>query len=314
MRILVIPSCRADSLREFFQKWKNLGGWDEVVVVEDNPEPTFEIETSTPVHHYSWADFEEYWIFSKKDSAIRAFGIWQAWRKGAEYVLSLDDDCYPIHSDSETTFFQQHIDAMEHPKWVPSVLNSPTRGMPYTNLGSFWAKVNVGLWQGVPDYDAMQLLSRQPLPPLVLPDSNRLIPMGQFFPVCGMNVCLHRDALPAFYYPLMGMNSPYARFDDIWAGLLLKRVMDHMGWSVGVGKPFVYHSRQSDTLVNLVKEAPGVPLNEWVWQLFDQADLTGCTSVVESVARIASEFQNYEHPYISQWGQALKIWSELFSE
>jgi hypothetical protein len=77
VRVLVIPSNREKYLCEFLAAWEGKGGWDSVIVVEDGPTKTF--------GNYSWAEIakecgDDAWIFSRKDSAIRAFGFLMAWR------------------------------------------------------------------------------------------------------------------------------------------------------------------------------------------------------------------------------------------
>jgi len=41
----------------------------------------------------------------------------------------------------------------------------------------------------------------------------------------------------------MGEGQPYRRFDDIWFGVIAKRICDHLGWSIAVGDPHVHHGR-----------------------------------------------------------------------
>ncbi len=315
MKILVIPSNREACLQEFLAAWEGKEGWDCLIVVEDNSTKTFKIPYQYG-YHYAWDSIEEEvgkhsWIFSKRDSAIRCFGLWKAWQMGAEYVLTLDDDCFPeVYGKN---IFDDHIESMQaHCRWTDSVFGQRTRGMPYKNLGTLpEAKANIGLWNKHPDWDAIQTLSH-PYLFFAVPHSNRIIPHSQYFPVCGMNLCIKREAIPLFYFPLMGQDQPYSRFDDIWAGIIAKKVMDHLGWQMSVGEPFVEHRKASDPFVNLVKEAPGIGLNENLWEVIDKLDLTadepiGCMKEIG----IGLQLRQTD-PYFHKIGMAICTWTKLF--
>jgi reversibly glycosylated polypeptide/UDP-arabinopyranose mutase len=98
-----------------------------------------------------------------------------------------------------------------------------------------------GLWYGIPDLDApTQLVS----PSLKLTSvETRVMPRGTYFPMCGMNLAFTPALAPAMYFLLMGEGWPYDRFDDIWAGVLVKKVCDHLGLAVASGEPVVEHRR-----------------------------------------------------------------------
>jgi reversibly glycosylated polypeptide/UDP-arabinopyranose mutase len=309
VRVLVIPSNREKYLCEFLAAWEGKGGWDSVIVVEDGPTKTF--------GNYSWAEIakecgDDAWIFSRKDSAIRAFGFLMAWRGGADHVLTLDDDCFPRDGGN---FFGCHLEALGgHRRWVSSVPGMRVRGLPYANVGRLKGVVaNVGLWGGYPDLDAISslaLLGEGCCPSYTLPLRNQLVPRGQYIPVCGMNLCFTREALPLFYFPPMGEGQPFSRFDDIWAGVIAKRICDHLGWSISVGEPFVEHRRASDPFANLVKEAPGVAANEDFWEAVDGVRLTENTAL-GAVAEMGQGLAPRADPYRAKLGKALQVWVRL---
>src|SRR5262249_40663034 len=150
----------------------------------------------------------------------------------------LDDDCLPIPGAPNwdtRAFIAGHLDALQRPPaWASSVPGVRLRGLPYGGWGHIAGVpvlVHMGLWTGVPDLDAVQTLAHAgpasgnghrgpPAPPHFEPPRGvRLMPAEQYFPFCGMHFCFRKEALPALYFPKMGENSPYARFDDIWCGL-----------------------------------------------------------------------------------------------
>ncbi len=320
MKVLVIPSNREACLKEFLAAWEGGGGWDRVIVIEDAPKRSFDFPRDESLINYAWDDIEglcgkDAWIFSKRDSAIRCFGLWKAWQMGAEYVLTLDDDCFPIENND--LFFTDHIYGMNSiPKWVDSALMR-TRGIPYRNLGELDSvKANIGLWTKHPDFDAVQsLMNNDCQIPMM---GQRIIPQGQYFPVCGMNLCIKREAIPLFYFPLMGQGQPYSRFDDIWAGIIAKKVMDHLGWQMSVGEPFVEHRKASDPFVNLVKEAPGIGANEKFWEVIDRITLpdsgSGYKNPIVCMNCIGRDLQDQPNDYLAKLGKAIRTWTNLFQE
>ena len=313
-KILVIPSIREACIKDFLKVWEVAGDWDEIVVVEDNPVKTFDIDVDL---HVAWDDIDatlkdDSWIISRHDSAIRSFGFLMAYRMGADYILTLDDDCYP-HGTNK--IFSSHIERITSSlRWTTSVPGMRTRGLPYKNLGKLNGVVaNMGLWSKIPDLDAIQslmdieLTKGEYLPPV----GNNIIPQGQFFPLCGMNFSFHRDVAPLSYFPLMGEGSPYCRFDDIWFGIIFKKIIDHLGYHVSVGEPFVEHQRSSNVFVNLVKEAPGVAANEHFWETIDEVKISENTPKY-CMIQLGDSLQQSQDKYISKIGRAIKLWANLF--
>lgn len=323
---LVIPSNRMDSLREFFQAWDGRGGWDMAVVVEDAPQRSNNSCLPYDCFHYSHKEIAEVlgdaaWIISRKDSACRCFGFLVAWWGGADRVLTLDDDVRP-DGDCEN-FAARHMEAMKHPKWMSSLFGMRVRGIPYKNPGELADVVaNVGLWTNHPDLDAVTQLGygAQEVfdsgnPPHIYPRCNWIVPHGQFAPVCGMNLMLDRKVLPLSYFPLMGEGQPFARMDDIWAGIILKHCCDALGWHVSVGKPFVDHQKASDPFVNLVKEAPGIGANERFWQRIAAVDVRREMDAFHCMERIGLHVAGWKDEHEAYWsrlGKAVQRWVNLF--
>lgn len=325
-RVLVIPSIREDCLVEFMRRWQGRGGWDTVVLVEDNPEKSFRVPGID--YHYSWKEIEAtlgaaHWIISRRDSAIRAFGFYVAWWLGADYVLTLDDDCYP--SDESCTalpLFQAHLRSMlNHSVWTKSLPGRRTRGLPYRNLGVLDnVRMNVGLWTGAGDPDAIEALTRVgagetdtfPDPP----PGSWIVPVGQLIPVCSMNICVSREAIPLCYYPPMGKGQRYARFDDIWMGIIAKYACDSLRWGIAVGEPWVRHSRASDPFVNLTKEAPGIALNETLWEeimAFHYYAIDPLVWMAELGKTLEAAKAGHDIDYTRALGRALQVWAKLFA-
>lgn len=313
---LVVPTIREECITKFLEEWDLFGVvWDDVIVVEDNPSKSFDINLR---HHYSWAEIEEdlkddAWIISRRDSSIRSYGFLVAYRLGAEVIYTLDDDCYPVRvTTSNNRFVETHIENLyQTSKWIEAVPGQRTRGMPYKNLGvAKNVALSVGLWEGVPDFDAIQTLSGEDQN-IKLPET-RVMPIGQYFPICGMNMAFKRHFLPACYFPLQGEGYPYRRFDDIWMGVVAKKVADHLGLMITCGRPYIFHSRASDPFTNLVKEAPGVKFHETFWEVIDKIELTS-RDVIGCMRQIGVMLSRSEDEYVKKLGSAIMTWCKVLT-
>jgi hypothetical protein len=316
MNVLVIPTNRPDRLDEFLDAWRPWP-WDKIVVVEDAPDVSRTVE-SDQVLYCSWRDIDstlpEPGIISRRDSGIRAYGFWRAWVLGADYIFTLDDDCFPVGED----YLQQHLQNLEGtPVWHSSVRHLRVRGLPYVNTGTLRNVVlSMGLWVGHPDIDAVQSLAHSSRSLDAVIDrglSSWLMPSEQYFPLCGMNLAFRRDVTCLMYFPPMGLNSPYSRFDDIWSGLVLQRICRHLRYGLVCGQPIVEHRRASEPFGNLVKEAPGIQSNEHMWEIVDAVDLHGSdalTCMREMGAALGLHPGGDE--YVRQWGSAILEWCALF--
>jgi len=309
-KALVVPSNRQDNICCFIEKWNKFKDWDLTIVIEDGPDKTFNIDCD---YHFCWADIDkdlgkESWIISRKDSAIRSYGFLKAYEAGADYILTLDDDCFPICDN----FFESHIKNLEKTqKWTTSIPDQRTRGVPYKNLGILEnVMFSMGLWEGIPDYDSIQTLSGC-FGSIVLPKS-RVIPSGQYFPFCGMNFCFKKQVIPICLFALMGESSPYRRFDDIWFGIICKKICDHLKYHIVCGEPYIYHSRASDVFFNLIKEAPGIKFNEEFWKIIDEIKIKE-NSPKLCMKEVGISLQNYNDDYLKKYGKSIEIWSDFFA-
>src|SRR5262249_14224591 len=158
---------------------------------------------------------------------------------------TLDDDCLPddYRSLQAVSLTRRHLWALGPKRWASSVPKLAVRGLPASPVGLMANVVaNVGLWTGVPDLPGHAQAAGQTVPDdWKPPEGNWLLPVDQYAPICGMNLFITDRALPLFYFPLQGDGQPYHRFDDIWAGVIAKRICDLLGWTISIGEPWVNH-------------------------------------------------------------------------
>jgi len=282
---LVVPTIRTNSIKAFLEKWRGKGGWKHIVIIEDNDEKTISLqglfeEPYPKIHHISHKEIQEdlkdpelYKIFSRRDSAIKCYGFYYAVKKlGVEFVVVLDDDCFPL--EYKMPFDTLYHENMKFPIWRSSVRDFVPRGVPYKDTGTeeIHTPLHMGLWTENPDLDAVTELSNirsnceMKLSP---PVTNEIIPQWQLFPFCGMNFAFESYLLPIMYFPKMGEGSPYSRFDDIWFGIMAKKILDLQRLPVSIGNPLVHHSKASNPFTNLIKESKGIKSNEIFWRIVD---------------------------------------------
>lgn len=351
---LVVPTIRENSFSRFLVEWQPTGLFDKVdlIVMEDNPKRTFELgeflNHGYNLHHLCWDDIDTFeWshIIPRRSDTVRSFAYWWAWRNGYKHIMTLDDDCYP--SADYPDLVGDHMAALtQRTRWLSTLNNVRPRGVPYKNLGHRDVYVNHGIWQGVLDYDAPQQLVN-PVPEIYSHD-NRIVPSGQYFPMCGMNVMWRREATVLMYHLLMGRavtgvdekgrwpdskgydpalalkQLPFDRFGDIWCGILMKKVADHLGWAVSTGTPYIHHDRASNPFTNLRKEANGIEVNEWFWEKVDAVRLGGPEhgkaadlTPVDCYRRLGwnvAEFGGEHGEYWKRLGSAMVTWAGLFEE
>lgn len=315
---LVIPTNRQQSLVDILKAWHETGHyWDQIIIVEDNLIKTFEINKKffplwPNIYHFSWSDIdaelgEISWIISRQDSAIRSYGFLKAYFQNADIIFTIDDDCYP----TSCNFVEEHIKNLtQTPRWIESIPNQRTRGFPYKNFGVCEnVKISVGFWEGVPDFDSIQTLSGANQN-IQLP-ATKVMPTGQYMPICGMNLAFKREVAPICYFALSGKNVPYRRFDDIWFGVIAKKICDHLNLMITCGEPNVFHQRASDPMVNLVKEAPGIAFHEKFWEIIHNIDLTARTPK-DCMLQISQGLVLQDNPYAIDLGDAIRHWCSLF--
>ena len=133
----------------------------------------------------------------------------------------------------------------------------------------------LGIWKYPADLDGETQL-HNPEFRSNLRDFSSPIPQGMYYSMCGMNIAFNREITPIMYQLLMGIDKyGIDRFGDIWSGLFSKKILDLMGDYVFFGKPCVEHLRASDPYVNKHKEKKGKEINESLWTIVRDMEISG---------------------------------------
>lgn len=248
------------------------------------------------------------WIIPRKTSAIKSYGFYKAYEDKCDIIITIDSDCFPDGS----SFIESHLKNLKEKVtlgWTKST-NVYTRGFPYNIREKYPVVLSHGLWSNIPDLDAQTALK---MPDLRFPkaDAVHVIPQYNYFPLCGMNVAFKCEIAPIMYFGLQGPDYPFDRFDDIWTGIFVKKILDRLNLAVTTGMPSVEHRKQSNVYANLRKEAPGLIVNEKLWRKVHEIKLTRKTPA-DCYVELADKLL-MDGEYWIKLKEAMKIWAKLFA-
>ncbi len=275
--------------------------------------------------------------------AQTSFGLLYLWANDFEYGFFIDDDTRP-HPD--WNYFDAHLDnlayegtieqvASDH-QWVNVLYQNDERhglyprGYPYGAMGETQQTntthvddvvVSQGLWTNVPDLDAVRILmdgDRQGQAQTRLStddyENNFVAAPGHYLTVCSMNLAFRREVIPAFYQLPMDDNDwNVGRFDDIWSGIFLKRACDVVGTSIINGAPLCEHNKAPrSTFSDLANEAPGLALNEYLWETVDGVGdrANSYAGVYQALAEVLAtrEFDLENGAFLNYIGETMVEW------
>lgn len=278
---VIVPTNRPESWRDFLLAWDDLFQKHQPVVrvICDAPsweEFHFNAPPGVTVVYYDWNHFPDF--IPRGTDMCRSLGIYESWKAGSTYTMTLDDDVRPLEGvdifDEYESVFEEG--AVSSPYFSVGGLTSyhgEMRAFPESDRDRVCVAIQYGGWHGILDYGAKEQIrgvsQNETFAPVVLP-----VPVGAAVTTCAMNAAWRTEYAPIMWQlPLL--DGKYNRFGDIWSGLFQKRVLDALGDVMVInGKASVLHERASDPLVNLEKEKPGLPINEEIWQwLYDEDDV-----------------------------------------
>jgi len=304
-----------NSFREFYKAWKAELKETQLLVIENNAGQTFECRSENTTH-YSWVDIDRdlgknYWIIPRNSSSIISYGCYKA-ASDSDIIIILDESARP---ESEGVI-KKHIEIMnashEEKSWTNILENIKPKGVPFHNITrKVPLYMNHGMWTENAVLDAATELSLSHESPEISCNST-LIPRGHYFSMSSINLAIRSEIAPLMYFLLMGDDYPFEGFGDIWAGVIAKKVMDHLNMGVHSGAPFVENHKEIDIWKSLRAESNTLPVNESLWEKIDSTVLTSSTPAT-CYAEIAKVIHSWGHPYFQKLGKAMQIWSGLYT-
>ena len=269
-------------------------------------------------------------LIPRRSHAETSFGLLYMWaNRRLEYGWFIDDDTSPVHGQD---FFGDHLRNLQYrgsvdvlssdKRWVNVLFRTfqrdglYPRGYPYGAMKESTkircgpadeVVASQGLWTSVPDLDAIRLLSEGALDGLAttrMADSDYgdsfVVDSHNYLTVSSMNLAFRREIIPAFYqFPMDDNQWKIGRYDDIWSGVVLKRVCDVLGKSIITGRPFCEHNKAPrNVFKDLNAEAPALELNEHLWEVVDGVNSTG-SSYAEVCLDMATALRLVQTPWIN---------------
>ncbi|MHB2018541.1 MAG: hypothetical protein ACYCW6_16465 [Candidatus Xenobia bacterium] len=275
------------------------------------------------------AKFLPYNSFARRNIA----DLW-AFEHGADVIIRIDDDNFPLDSDD---FIGGHeisgqtatlpvatasdglyncCDALETANgqpFYPRGYPYPNRWVPHTTtLATREVRVGVcaGLWSGDPDVDAVTRLHR-PVEVTALKAPDRIaVAKGSWCPINTQNTSYRRDIIPAAFVP-----PNVGRYDDIFSGYCMRAIMDALGDSVVYGRPLLHQDRNvHDLWKDLEHEMFG---NRHAPHLLEVLRAWTCkaTRYGEAYAELATYLkENLQHEGFRPLYEGMLIWAGCFEE
>jgi glycosyltransferase involved in cell wall biosynthesis len=246
----------------------------------------------------------------------RNIGFLMALERGAEILISIDDDNYAL---ADSDFVGEHSLAGELANGIEvngsdgwfnlcSLLDSSVREDVYARGFPYYARraqrqvserpadssriaANVGLWLSDPDVDAVTRLA---LAPRMQSFRGRTVYLGRdsWTPINTQNTAIVRDAIPAYYYVRMGFSvggMKIDRYGDILSGYFLQCCVKARGEAIRIGSPIADHRRTPHNLFkDLYHELAGMVLLDDLLPWMTGLTLSG-SSYAELYANLADE-------------------------
>lgn len=242
-------------------------------------------------------------LIPKRSHAETSFGLLYMRAHNFATGYFIDDDTLPTEED----FFGLHEKNLRFSGTMPSVSSDTRwvnvlhqnfsrhglypRGFPYGCIGERAAVgtaaikdvvMSQGLWTNIPDLDALRILIHGSLDGrsrIKTEESdfgeNFIAAPGNYLTVCSMNLAFRQEVIPAFYQLPMDDNAwKIGRFDDIWSGVIIKRICDALSKRIVTCRPLCIHNKAPrSTFKDMMAEGPALEINEHLWQILDSIEL-----------------------------------------
>lgn len=328
---IVIGALRSD-LTSFMEEWKPVFSRFHLIIVQDpDIKEDIKIASGFNVDVYAKSDIDKVVgsspvVFS--GYSCRYFGYLMSKRK---YIISIDDDCIPAKNDRGELLdpVEQHITNLSNPAtpFFFNTLYDPfskgadfVRGYPFSLRTGVPSALSCGLWLNLADYDA----PTQALKPTErnnrYVDAVLTVPIGAMLPISGINIGFNSSLLgpallPAFRLAQEG-KFRWETVEDMWSGMCVKVICDHLGYGVKSGLPYVWRQERGNAIESLRKEWEGVKLMEEVVPFFQSVRLSEHTVTAEEcvieMAAIVKEQLGQSDPVFVRAAEAMVEWIKLW--
>ncbi|CAI9090925.1 OLC1v1025819C1 [Oldenlandia corymbosa var. corymbosa] len=330
---IVIAALHPD-LTSFMEEWRPFFSRFHLIVVKDpDLKEDLKIPEGFSVDIYTKTDIDRVVGSSSKTIvfsgyACRYFGYLMSRKK---YIVSFDDDCIPAKDNKGdlTNAVAQHIANLTTPAtpYFFNTLYDPfrkgadfVRGYPFSLRSGVQCALSCGLWLNLADYDAPTQALKPELKNSRYVDAILTVPAGALLPVSGINIAFDRELvgpalLPTFRLAKEG-KLRWETVEDVWSGMCVKVICDHLGHGVKSGLPYVWRNERGNAVESLKKEWEGVKLMEEVVPFFQsvkfsKAAVTAGDCVVELAAAVKERLGAVD-PVFARAADGMVEWMKLW--
>lgn len=267
----------------------------------------------------------------------RNVAMLMAYERGAEVVITLDDDNYATSHDMIGAHQIVNAGSVELPVFgstsgwfnVCSVLQERNnvefyhRGFPFKKR---WTEgfvtsqksrvspaVNAGLWLDNPDTDAITRLERELIVTGYKRGADRVFSLtpGTWSPFNCQNMALRRDLVPAYF-----LSPNIGRHADILASFVINKLVEYMGEAIVFGDPLALHKRSPhDLWKDLDAEREGIQMADVFCDHLRAINLTG-TTYHECFGQIVGELKTFWAKSATQNNiiHGMSLWHHTFTQ
>lgn len=329
---IVIGALHSD-LTSFMNEWRPIFSRFHLIIVKD---PDLKEELRIPegfnIDVYSKSHIDR--VVGSSSSIVfsgyscRYFGFLVSRKK---YIVSIDDDCIPA-KDSKGFLIDavaQHLANLATPAtpFFFNTLYDPyregadfVRGYPFSLRSGVTCALSCGLWLNLADLDAPTQALKPAQRNSRYVDAVMTIPSRAMMPISGINIAFDREAVGPALLPALKLagegNLRWETMEDIWSGMCVKVVCDHLGLGVKSGLPYVWRKDRGSAIQSLKKEWEGVKLTEEIVPFFQQVRLPQTAATTEDcileMATTVKQQLGPSDPVFTRAAEAMVEWVKLW--
>jgi len=261
----------------------------------------------------------------------RNIGYLHAMEDGCQRMISIDDDNWPSNDDfidghlitgstwsseiiSSNSGFYNYCEKLKfkperiiYPRGYPLILRNFKNTIKYKSVRK--AKkigVNMGLWLGDPDIDAITWLNGKV--ESIAYDKKlkyNVLDENTWIPINTQNTSIVRDLIPAFFCIPMGWNLPggkIQRFGDIWGGYFLQSVLKNTNYNISFGEPIVIHKRNYHNYTDDLRcEYWGINATDWLVDLLKNEFKPKNLNICDRMSELAFFIKEFSIKSLPEW-------------
>ncbi|KAI4350147.1 hypothetical protein L6164_010656 [Bauhinia variegata] len=320
-------------LKSFMNEWRPVFQRFHLIIIKD---PDLKEELQIPegfnLDVYTKSDIER--VVGSTTAVLfsgyscRYFGYLISRKK---YIVCVDDDCVPAKDPTGNLVdvVGQHVVNLKTPAtpFFFNTLYDPfrkgadfVRGYPFSLRNGVDCALSCGLWLNLADFDAPTQALKPGQRNSRYVDAVLTVPTRAMMPVSGINIAFDRAAIGSALVPALKLAGEgkvrWETVEDIWSGMCVKVICDHLGLGVKTGLPYVWRAERGNAIESLKKEWDGVKLMEKMVPFFQSVKLPqSATTAQDCVLEMAKKVKDQlgqADPMFLRAADAMLDWVKLW--